>query len=94
MTLGNRKRMNITTFVNIPRCHFLALCNCIHHINAYEENNTIIVDICTFANKTTVSMFEMPILSDPKVRNSIKFGYGMIRLVIDLETWTVKGQGF
>lgn len=81
------KSLNVMTLKYNPFFFF-------HHINAYEENNTIIVDICTFANKTTVSMFEMPILSDPKVRNSIKFGYGMIRLVIDLETWTVKGQGF
>lgn len=63
-----------------------------HNINAYEDNDSIIADICTFDNSSIVKIFELESLLHQQVRDNMQFAQYIKRITIDLKTLSVRGE--
>ena len=65
-----------------------------HHINAYEIEDTIVVDVCTLTNSTSVTIYELKYLQNPKIRDSTLFSEKIKRFIIDVKNSTVQSNEF
>ncbi|XP_063420661.1 beta,beta-carotene 15,15'-dioxygenase-like [Mytilus trossulus] len=64
-----------------------------HQINAYEENNKIIVDICT-QNSSNMFSMDLNYIRSVTLRNNITIYSGIKRFTIDLNTKSVSAESF
>ena len=63
-------------------------------INAYEIKDTIVVDVCTLTNSTSVTIYELKYLQNPKIRDSALFSEKIKRFIIDAKNLTVQSNEF
>lgn len=92
MTFNKTSKMNIylvhlqtknVTTIKVNSIFFM------HHINAYEQNDNIIVDVCAFDNSSNVKMLQLKKLRDPLLRNIELFRNYIERIVINRQTFKV-----
>ena len=60
-----------------------------HHVNAFEEDNKIVVDVSSYPSPDFVKNLELQILRDPVKRNSFDPHALLKRFVIDMKTDSV-----